>query len=594
MQLIPETKLQNGKYTILRTLGQGGFGITYLAEQVALHRKVAIKEFFMKEYCDRDETTSHVTLGTSVGSKELVARFRDKFVREAQIIAELEHPNIVKIFDVFEENGTAYYVMEFLNGDSLSERVKKNGPLPEGEALKYIRQVAGALSFIHDRNSLHFDVKPSNILVNRAGDAILIDFGVSKHYDETGNQTSSTPVGISKGYAPLEQYQQAEISTFTPATDIYALGATLYTLLTGEVPPSASEIYEDGLPPMLETISKSTRAAIEKAMQPRRKDRPQNVAEFLPLLDGAVGEASPKTSAADPEATVFSPKGAPKLEPKPAPKSPDPKPAEKKKSKLWLWVLLGGIAAVAIIAAVFWGGRKENSPADGAAAQIDTLESVAPHLDSLHKDEPIKHDVAVAAPRSGQRTHDWVDLGLSVKWATCNVGASSPGENGSYFAWGETKAKSDYSWGTLRYCSDEVGESFTKYVPIPKYGTVDSKRQLDLSDDVARANWGGGWRMPTDAEWTELRTKCTWTWTTEGGKNGYEVKGKNGNSIFLPAAGYKNGSSINNAGSRGYYWTSSLNVGHPSTGWDVNFFSSNISRAFFSRSNGLSVRPVTE
>ena len=162
MQLKPESTLQNGKYRIIQTLGQGGFGITYLAEQVALHRKVAVKEFFMKEYCDRDETTSHVTLGTSAGSKELVSRFRTKFTREAQMIAELEHPNIVKIHDIFEENGTAYYVMEFLNGDSLWEKVKKNGPLPEKEALKYIRQVADALSYIHDRNSLHFDVKPSN------------------------------------------------------------------------------------------------------------------------------------------------------------------------------------------------------------------------------------------------------------------------------------------------------------------------------------------------------------------------------------------------------------------------------------------------
>lgn len=141
MQLKPGTKLQNGKYEIVKTQGQGGFGITYLAEQVVLHRKVAIKEFFMKEYCERDGSTSHVTLGATAGSKELVARFREKFIREAQMIAGLEHPNIVKIHDVFEENGTAYYVMEYLEGDSLSERVKKKGPLLESEALKYIHEV---------------------------------------------------------------------------------------------------------------------------------------------------------------------------------------------------------------------------------------------------------------------------------------------------------------------------------------------------------------------------------------------------------------------------------------------------------------------
>ncbi len=284
MQLKPGSKLQNGKYEIVRTLGQGGFGITYEAEQVALHRRVAIKEFFMKDYCDRDESTSHVTLGTSSGSKELVVKFRTKFVREAQMIASQDHPHIVKIYDVFEENGTAYYVMEFLEGGSLADLVKKEGPLSESKSLDLVRQVGDALSHLHGQNCLHFDVKPSNVLLNRTGNAVLIDFGISKHYDEAGSQTSSTPVGISKGFAPLEQYQQSELSTFTPATDIYALGATLFYLLTGQIPPSASEVNEDGLPPFPLAISGPTQRAIIKAMSPRRKDRPQNIDSFFALL----------------------------------------------------------------------------------------------------------------------------------------------------------------------------------------------------------------------------------------------------------------------------------------------------------------------
>lgn len=295
--------LQGGKYRIEKVLGQGGFGITYLAEQVVLHRKVAIKEFFMKEYCERDDSTSQVTLGTTSGSKDLVLRFRGKFIREAQMIASLEHPNIVKIHDIFEENGTAYYVMPYLGSESLSDQVKKNGSLPERDALRYIRQVSSALSYIHGRNSLHFDVKPSNILVNNADEAILIDFGISKHYDESGSQTSSSPVGVSKGYAPLEQYQQNEISSFTPATDIYALGATLLALLTGVVPPSASEVNEEGLPPISTKISKTTRDAIIKAMQPRRKDRPQNIKEFLELIDGELDD--PTTIVDNPKSKLF-------------------------------------------------------------------------------------------------------------------------------------------------------------------------------------------------------------------------------------------------------------------------------------------------
>ena len=129
-----------------------------------------------------------------------------------------------------------------------------------------------------------------------------------------------------------------------------------------------------------------------------------------------------------------------------------------------------------------------------------------------------------------------VDLGLSVKWANVNVGAISPEDYGDYFAWGETELKTDYSWSTYKFelGTDENGP-FSKYVTNSSYGTVDNKTVLDPEDDAAHVNWGGSWRMPTDAEWTELRTKCTWTWTSE--VNGMLVTGPNGKSIFLPAAG---------------------------------------------------------
>lgn len=281
--------LQNGKYRILRLLGQGGFGITYEAEQSLLRRKVAIKEFFMKDCCERDEATSRVTVGTG-SQRELVEKFRGKFIREAQMIASMDHPGIVRVMDVFEENDTAYYVMENLPGGSLAEKVKKEGPLSEELAEKYIRQVAGALDYIHSLNTVHLDVKPSNILLNAKGEAVLIDFGISKHYDDSGEQTSSTPVGISKGFAPLEQSRDGDVSQFKPSTDIYALGATYYYLVTGLVPPEASILYEEGFPDMPSLISSGLKLTIEKAMSPRRIDRPQTINEFLSLL-GNVGHA---------------------------------------------------------------------------------------------------------------------------------------------------------------------------------------------------------------------------------------------------------------------------------------------------------------
>lgn len=415
MLLEPGTVLQNGRYRIIRTLGQGGFGITYEAEQAVLHRRVAIKEFFMKEYCERDEATRHVTLGATSGSKDLVARFRSKFLREAQMIAGLEHPHIVKIHDVFEENGTAYYVMEYLDGESLSDRIRKTGPLSEAEALKYIRQIGNALSYLHGRNCLHFDVKPSNILVKKSGDAVLIDFGVSKHYDAAGSQTSSTPVGISKGYAPLEQYQQNEISTFTPATDIYALGATLYTLLTGEIPPSASEVNEDGVPPMPGKISKTVRDAIEKAMSPRRKDRPQSVEAFLDRL-GSPGQSTKHNVAKEKEedATVVGrdhttdtgrTKDAVKEVSRPSTKRK--KPA---KSKIPIWC--GCALLVAVLA---WGVSRIGKPVrtrnftyDYPAVLEGSPERIVLHLKNGNDIEMVKVEAGSfemgATPEQGEYT----------------------------------------------------------------------------------------------------------------------------------------------------------------------------------------------
>ena len=153
-----------------------------------------------------------------------------------------------------------------------------------------------------------------------------------------------------------------------------------------------------------------------------------------------------------------------------------------------------------------------------------------------------------------------VDLGLSVKWADRNIGASTPEGNGDYYAWGETSTKSDYSWNTYKYCTDTSGDHFNKYVYSLKSeywsgsGSPDNKTRLELSDDAARAKLGGKWRTPTMAEWEELKEKCTWSWTGSG----YRVTGPNGRSIFLPAAGVRDGSSSSNVGSDGYYCTTGL------------------------------------
>ena len=285
MYLSSNSLLQGGKYKIIRFLSSGGFGNTYEGVHTMMDIRVAIKEFFPKMSCDRDQNTSHVTVATQ-GNRELVDKLRKKFNEEAKAVFQMKHDNIVRVLDIFEENGTAYYVMEYIDGKSLNEITKERGALPEAEAVGYICQVADALKYVHSLNRLHLDIKPGNIMVDKNGKAILIDFGASKHYDDESGENTSTLMGVNtKGYAPIEQSTQS-FTSFSPATDIYALGATLYKLLTGIVPPDANLLLaeEEALQPLPSSITASTRNAVMAAMQLRRKDRPQSVDEFVAML----------------------------------------------------------------------------------------------------------------------------------------------------------------------------------------------------------------------------------------------------------------------------------------------------------------------
>ncbi len=240
--LKPGTKLHGGNYTVIRILGQGGFGITYLAHDEVLDRDVAIKEFFLKDMCDRaidQETVKVLKPENSI----VVTDLKNKFLKEARRIAKLNQSGIIKIFTAFEERNTAYYVMEYIEGESLSDKVKRGGIIDCESARQYISQISKSLQYLHSNNLAHLDVKPANIMIRNSDNAaILIDFGISKQYDNDGVATSTTITGVSHGYAPLEQYSGSELSGFSPASDIYSLAATLYYIITGMVPPRAPEL----------------------------------------------------------------------------------------------------------------------------------------------------------------------------------------------------------------------------------------------------------------------------------------------------------------------------------------------------------------
>ena len=221
-------------------------------------------------------------------------------------------------------------------------------------------------------------------------------------------------------------------------------------------------------------------------------------------------------------------------------------------------------------------------------------------IDSVTFALPFVPDTPVTPPAETQ--YEAVDLGLpsGIKWATCNVGATKPEEYGGYYAWGETDEKENYEWSTYKWCKGSV-KTLTKYCTDSFYGTVDNKTTLDPEDDVAHVKWGGSWRMPTAAEQKELHNNCTWTWTTQNGVNGYKVTSKsNGNSIFLPAAGCRNGTDLNSSGSYGDYWLSSLSNGD--INYDINyditfafgfyFFEYACGYGGINRDCGCTVRPV--
>lgn len=336
------TLLQGGRYEIKRFIAAGGFGCTYEGVHTGLDKRVAIKEFFVKDFCNRDETTSQITVGVTAKTA-LFQKLRRKFEEEARALAKLNHPNIVKVSDVFDENGTSYYVMDYIDGPSLKNIVDTQGPLSETEAVKYILQVADALEYVHKNKRLHLDVKPGNIMINAEGKAQLIDFGASKQYEEESGENTATINGFTVGYAPTEQMGN-DVNTFTPATDIYSLGATLYNILTGIKPISAATISSgEKQKPLPEYISTVTRNAIAEAMQINKNHRPQTMEEFVDLLkDDPTIYPEPKP---EPE-PIPEPKPAPKPKPGPTPK---PKPKKKEKTSKMLVIFAAVLLLLCVI-----------------------------------------------------------------------------------------------------------------------------------------------------------------------------------------------------------------------------------------------------
>ncbi|MGL5804345.1 MAG: serine/threonine protein kinase [Xenococcaceae cyanobacterium] len=278
------TQLLSGVYKVEGVLGQGGFGITYQASDTRLNRVVALKEFF-PEGCWRKGTT---VVSAGKWTEATYTNAKDKFLQEGQAIAQFNHPGIVRVFYYFEENNTAYMVMEYLQGRSLADLLKlRGGLLSESESLFYVQKIAEALEVIHAARFLHQDIKPDNVMLTDDDRVVLIDFGAARDFAAKNKNNKLFTTMLTPGYAPLEQYGQLlKLGTFT---DVYALGATLYHLLTGEVPASAVEraagVELTPIAHFNSQVTPSVERAVMQAMTMEVTNRVQSVSDFLTMLD---------------------------------------------------------------------------------------------------------------------------------------------------------------------------------------------------------------------------------------------------------------------------------------------------------------------
>ncbi|MCI5756783.1 MAG: bifunctional serine/threonine-protein kinase/formylglycine-generating enzyme family protein [Bacteroidales bacterium] len=484
MELKQGTLLQGGKYKIEATLGQGSFGITYLGTaRFTIHgglgamevvTKVAIKEFFMHEMNVRDRDGKTV----EGSSSSVFTNYRHRFRREAENLAKLNHPNIIRVYDVFDENGTTYYSMEYVEGLTLDAYIQQHHPLPEADAVAILGRVCSALSFMHSQRMLHLDLKPKNIMCSTKGEVFLIDFGLSKQFGANGEPESSTTIGAgTPGYAPIEQVKQIKDGTFPATLDIYALGATIYKTLTGQRPPEATDILNDGFPdgPLVQLHrSPSLIKVIARCMSPMRKDRYQTVADLLRAYPALAIEDEKTEIKEDTEATILddvqpvkhltgtapvpppiveekvseklTPKKAePVVEPKvivePTPPAPPKKPSTR---KYLLWSVLAVLIMVLLVFGAIVKRCADNHSTDGIfqpdSLAYDTVVYDTVPSDSVAYEEVVLDTVADAEdfdyeeddpiPRQADPTLDFTVNGVTftmvlAQGGTFTMGATS-------------------------------------------------------------------------------------------------------------------------------------------------------------------------
>jgi len=676
MFLQPNTTFDN-HYTLIRQLGRGGFSEVWLAHDSYMDIDVAIKIY---------------APGQGMDSNSI-----NEFRREITGVFQLNHPNLLcpKHLGIWEN--MPYLIMAYCPAGSCLKFV---GNISESEIWHLIHDVAAGLAYLHEKDIVHQDIKPDNILVDTEGNYLITDFGISTRARSTLHKSVMSTTNSAGTLAYMGPERFCTQPAPTKASDIWSLGAMLYELLEGVTPfppDFGGSMLNAGaaIPAINAQVSENLKQTIYKMLSKETWDRP-TAATLVQWASNPSGINSKPHRPTQPKVVQHSVKES---------QQPKQQSSQTPKYGLWILVVIALCIGIAFLVSNFnntssttistqtqvtkqtqtvdqnrvkrlitdicscssRGGNyyqltnyytstispyvsadksKQSSDLPNATKKfvenypeynisepynfqyvnntfpltvkcdvdvIWTMKNGAKKQARIQKTYYITLEYKVSGfvdkeidrktliqPNAKSTTnrifshngHDYVDLGLSVKWATCNVGASTPEEYGYYFAWGETEPKTTYDWTTYKWCRGS-NATLTKYNTDNDYGIVDNQIQLELSDDAARVILGGNWRVPTKAEQEELRMKCTWTVTTINGVNGYKVTSKgNGNSIFLPAAGFRSFSSLQNAGQIGCYWSSSLYTREPISALYGQLYLSDADSKFADRYYGLSVRPV--
>lgn len=387
-EILPEGTILNGRYIIDAHLASGGFGNTYVATDYKTKEKVAIKEFYIREICVRRELDGNVTTGIT-GNRDIFDAQQKKFHTEAQRIRTLDNEHIVRVRDLFSENGTSYYVMDFIKGHNLYNLLKVlDRPLSETETMHMVEQLLDALEYIHGKGIFHLDLKPANAIVQEGSGLVkLIDFGSSKMMENGRTNATRTGLNYSKGYAPLEQMEQ-NIEKVGPWTDLYALGATMYNLLTRQQPPMPSDISENGkeVLQLPSDISETTRFLVHWLMCPDRKKRPQSVKQVKDFLNSKKLEET-KTELADSEEDK-------KIVQKPVSRNSRPgkgKPKKKKKKSNLVSNIIKAIFILLVSISIFCIVYRIMNYSKASEPEETTIESEDAKVDRKYVTDSVVH-----------------------------------------------------------------------------------------------------------------------------------------------------------------------------------------------------------